>query len=62
MEIDLSKLTPDIRHLNDMHNVIFDKEWLKTAKNVELYFMYRGIEEENCIRYDITVVHKKMLG
>ncbi len=62
MNIDLKKLTPDIRYLNDMREVIFDKEWLKNAENLKLYFMYRGIEEKDGIRYDITVVPQAMLG
>ena len=28
---------PDIRYLNDMREVIYDKKWLKTAPNLELY-------------------------
>jgi len=62
MEIDLSKLTPDIRCLNDMDAVIYDKEWLKTADNLELYYMYRGLEEKDGLRYDITTIPSKMLG
>ena len=62
MEIDLKNLTPDIRKLNDMTEVVYDKEWLKTADNPELYYMYRGIEEKDGIRYDITVVPSMMLG
>lgn len=62
MEVDLTKLKPDVRYLNDMGEVIIDKDWLKTAENSELYYMYRGIEEKNGIRYDITVVPAKMLG
>lgn len=62
METDLKKLTPDIRHLNDMRSVIYDQEWLTSAENLKLYYMYRGIEENNDIRYDITVVPAKMLG
>ena len=62
MDFDLTKFTPDIRYLNDMREVIYDKEWLKTAQNVELYYMYRGVEEKNGLRYDITVIPPKMLG
>ena len=42
MEIDLTKLAPDVRKLNDIKTVIFDQEWLKTAADSDLYFMYRG--------------------
>lgn len=62
MEPDLKNLTPDIRHLRDMYSVVLDQEWLKSAQDCDLYFMYRGIEEKNKIRYDITVVPAKMLG
>lgn len=62
MAFSLSQLTPDIRHLNDMREVIYDKEWLKTAPNLELYYMYRGLNEVDGLRYDITVIPAKMLG
>jgi glucose-6-phosphate isomerase len=66
MEVDLTNVPkgtpPDIRHLNDMNSVVFDKEWLKSASNLKLYYMYRGIEEKDGLRYDITIVPAKMLG
>ncbi len=62
MEVDLKDKKPDIRYLNDMKNVVYDKEWLKTAENFELYYMYRGLEEKNGIRYDVTVIPSKMMG
>lgn len=62
MEIDLTKLTPDTRYLDDMKDVVSDKEWLKTAGNPELYFMYRGVKKDEDIRYDITIIPGKMLG
>jgi glucose-6-phosphate isomerase len=63
MEVNLEDRSPDIRYLKDITKVIFDKEWLKTADlNLELYYMYRGIEEKDGIRYDITVIPAQMLG
>ncbi|MBZ9578350.1 glucose-6-phosphate isomerase [Patescibacteria group bacterium] len=53
---------PDIRCLNDMRKVIYDQEWLKTAPNLELYYMYRGIKKKDGLRYDITVIPARMLG
>ncbi len=53
---------PDIRYLNDMRDVIYDKEWLKTAPNLELYYMYRGLKRKNGLRYDITIIPPRMLG
>jgi len=52
----------DIRYLNDMRQVVYDKEWLKTAKNSELYYMYRGVKKDCELRYDITVIPPKKLG
>ncbi|MGE5402912.1 MAG: hypothetical protein ACM3S2_21140 [Ignavibacteriales bacterium] len=40
---------PDVRTLYDMKEVIADKEWLETAENFEIYYMYRKLarnEEE----------------
>ena len=62
---------PDIRFLYDMKDVLFDQDWLKTAPNFEVYYMYRGLSqngkdkeimEKNNLRYDITVMGPKMLG
>lgn len=62
MDFNLSQLTPDIRRLNDMRKVIYDKEWLKSASNSDLYYMYRELEEADGLRYDVTVIPAKMLG
>lgn len=61
-EINLKNITPDIRHIDDMRDVMFDKNFAKNAENADLYFMYRGIEKTGDIRYDITVISAKMLG
>ncbi len=53
---------PDIRCLKDMEDVIYDKEWLKTAGNPKLYYMYRGVKRKNGLRYDITIIPSRMLG
>ncbi|MFH1656378.1 MAG: glucose-6-phosphate isomerase family protein [Candidatus Nealsonbacteria bacterium] len=62
MDINLENKTPDIRFLNDIKEVVYDKEWLKTADNLELYYMYRGLETKDDLRYDITVIPSKILG
>jgi len=62
MEFDLTKLTPEIRKLSDMKNVLYDQEWLKTADDFNLYYMYRGLEKNNGLIYDITIIPAKMLG
>jgi glucose-6-phosphate isomerase len=69
--MNLNKLKPDIRYLEDMKSVIYDKEWLKTAPNLELYYMYRDLAEnendfakiiKNNLRYDITILKPQKLG
>ena len=62
MEVNLKDKTPDIRYLDDMKDVIYDKEWLETAQNLELYYMYRGLKKKGELRYDITVIPAQMLG
>lgn len=62
---------PQIRFLKDMAEVIMDKDWLKTAGDPELYYMYRDlaknetdrqkIEQAN-LRFDITVIPAQMMG
>lgn len=62
MEFDLSKLTPDVRKLSDMRTVIYDKKWLETANDFELYYMYRKVKQENGLNRNITIIPAKMLG
>ncbi|MFH1180964.1 MAG: glucose-6-phosphate isomerase family protein [bacterium] len=52
----------EIRHLNDMKEVLCDQEWAKTAQNFELYYMHRGVKEKDGLRYDITIIPSLMLG
>lgn len=58
----MEKIQPDIRKLNDMKEVIYDKEWLETAPDLRLYYMYRGIKKSGELRYDITVIPSRMMG
>lgn len=51
-----------VRFLNEMRNVLYDQPWLKTAKNFPVYYIWRGVEEKNGLRYDITIIPPKMLG
>ncbi len=62
---------PGIRMLFDMKNVIYDRDWLSSSKNIELYYMYRELSQgkkdallikEHGLRYDITVIPPRMLG
>jgi glucose-6-phosphate isomerase len=53
---------PDIRYLNDMRKVVYDKKWLKNAPNLEVYYMYRGVKIENGIKQNITIFPPLMLG
>lgn len=52
----------EIRKLNDMREVLADKNYAKTAPDTDLYFMYRGIKTNGELRYDETVVKAQMLG
>ena len=61
--IDLDRLTPEIRYLNDLHEVIFDAEWMnEQTTNPELYYMYRGLKNNGNFRYDITVIPPFSIG
>jgi len=53
---------PDIRYLDNMREVLYDKEWAKTAPNFKLYYMYRGLKKKKGLRYDITVIPPRTLG
>lgn len=62
MELDLKNKIPDIRHLDDMRDVLYDQAWAKTAPNLELYYMYRNLIEKDDLKYDITIIPAQMLG
>jgi glucose-6-phosphate isomerase len=56
------EVKPQIRYLEELEKVVYDKEWFKKTKNFPLYYIFRGVKEKNEIRYDITVIPPRMLG
>ena len=69
--MDLKNIKPKIRYLAEMESVLYDREWLKDASDLKLYYMYRDLAEneedrekavKEKIRYDITVLPPIMLG
>src|SRR5512137_2950897 len=71
MEFNGKILTPDVRRLIDMKEVILDQNWLAGAEDFELYYMYRDLSLsradkekllQNDLRYDITIIPPNMLG
>ena len=65
------RVDPDIRKLSDMRDVVYDMDWLKTAPDMDLYFMYRdlamskndrSIMLDHHLRFDITVIPPGKLG
>lgn len=62
---------PSVRRVDDMKEVIYDKGWLKSAGNLDLYYMYRDLSlsrrdeeiiKKNGLRYDITIIPPRVLG
>lgn len=54
-----------------MREVLYDTEWFKTAPNLKLYYMYRGVARSQSdavkikkggLRYDIIIIPAQMLG
>lgn len=71
LELGGKSFHPDVRRLFDMKDVIYDQEWLSTAQNMDLYYMYRDLAltkrdrdiiNEHSLRYDITVIPPATLG
>ena len=60
--MEMKKVKPQIRFLNEIKSVLYDKKWAKTAPNLEIYYMYRGVKRKNGLRYDVTVIPPRMLG
>lgn len=52
----------EIRYLNELKDVLYDQNWAETAPNLELYYMDRGIEKKDGLRYDVTIIPSQMLG
>jgi glucose-6-phosphate isomerase len=64
-------VTPDVRRLSDIKDVVYDKEFLKNSKDIDLYYMYRDLAlskkdrdamRGEYLRYDITIIPPGMLG
>ncbi|TAN59480.1 glucose-6-phosphate isomerase [bacterium] len=63
----LTKVTPAVRYLKEMREVLVSKD---TSSPRELYYMYRGlrkIKDEtairgNKLRYDVTIIRHERLG
>jgi glucose-6-phosphate isomerase len=62
MPLNFKNKLPNIRYLNDMRDILYDQKWAAKAPNMELYYMYRGINKKDDLRYDITIIPPKMLG
>ncbi len=58
----ITKKTPNIRYLHEMKSVLYDQRWLKKTEDFEVYRFWRGVKKKNNLRYDITLMHPRMLG
>ena len=55
-------MKPDIRFLSQIKDVLYDKAWAAKAPHLEVYYMYRGLEKKDGLRYDITIIPARLLG
>ncbi|MDP3103562.1 MAG: glucose-6-phosphate isomerase family protein [Candidatus Methanoperedens sp.] len=71
MEFGTKRVKPNVRMLFDMKDVIYDRKWLSSSDDFEMYYMYRDLSlsindakvvKEHGLRYDITVIPPRMLG
>ena len=53
---------PQIRYLNELRKVLYDKNWAKKTPNFEVYYMYREVRKSNGIKQNITFFPPLMLG
>ena len=66
----IEKRTPDIRRLESMRELLYDREWAEKAEDMDLYYMYRDVARQEDtekiqgadLRYDITIIPPNMLG
>jgi glucose-6-phosphate isomerase len=52
----------EIRKLNDMREVLANKDFAKNSPDMDLYYMYRGLKNDGELRYDETVIKAQVLG
>lgn len=71
LSVDGNVRTPDVRHLDQMNTVLYDKQFAMEADpRLELYYMYRNVTkkndrltfEANELRFDITIMSEHRLG
>ncbi len=71
LEFGTNKVEPAVRKLSDIREVVYDIDWLKTAPDMDLYYMYRDLAMsrhdhsvmlDEHLRYDITVIPPNKLG
>jgi len=64
-------LEPDVRMLDAVRGLLYDRYWASRAADMPLYFMYRDVcfsEEDrelirrNGLRYDVTIIPPALLG
>jgi len=56
------EVKPQIRFLKEMEKMVYDRNFARKFPDLQIYYIYRGIEKGNGIRYDITVVPPQMLA
>ncbi|MDP3093671.1 MAG: glucose-6-phosphate isomerase family protein [bacterium] len=53
----------EIRLVKDLKDILFDKDWAKSAKDFKVYQVSRGMKyRKDGLRYDQTVIFPKLLG
>lgn len=71
LEFGSRKVEPIVRKLSEMRDVVYDIDWLKTARDMDLYYMYRDLAMsrndhsvmlDDHLRFDITVIPPNKLG
>jgi len=57
------KIKPSsVRLLGEMEKVVYDKDFARKFPEIKLYYVYRGVDRKDDLRYDLTVIPPRMLG
>lgn len=56
------EIKPSVKFAKEMSDVLYDKKWLKTAKDFPVYYVQRGLERKGDLRFDLTKILAKKLG
>lgn len=60
--VDDKEITPSVRMLSELEDVLLNKINIEKTGDLEMYYMFRGIYKKDGLRYDITFIPYREMG